>query len=221
MNSRVVRVGVALLKAAHFGPTVLVVSITFLLARTHFSTFESARISLAIFAGQLIVGWTNDLVDYPLDLAANRISKPLVSNLITSQLLRNAIRIDLLAAMLLSYFSPLGFRGTIIHLLGVVSATSYNLRFKSTILSPLPYAFSFGLLPWAIYESAHATPPLWVYADFVLVSVAFHFLNVIKDLTWDINQGVLGLPQRIGKWWSVTTAIALISLAALTPIIFK
>ena len=34
----------------------------------------------------------------------------------------------------------------------------------------------------------------------------FHFLNVIKDLEWDRTQLVMGLPQRVGKRWSIVAA---------------
>ena len=211
----------ALLKAAHFGPTVLVVAITFLLARAHLSVPDSLRVALAIFAGQLIVGWSNDLIDYPLDLAAGRMKKPLVSGEISSALLTRAIRVEIAVALALSYFSPLGLRGTVIHTLGVLSATAYNVKLKATIWSPIPYALSFGALPWAIYLAGHSMPPIWLYLDFIFISVAFHFLNVIKDLEWDINQGVLGLPQRIGRSASIAMALILVALAITSTLVLR
>ena len=82
-----------------------------------------------------------------------------------------------------------------------------------TWFSPLPYAISFGALPWAIYAAAHKNPPAWLFIDFILVSVSFHFLNVIKDLEWDIKQGVVGMPQRIGKNLGMAFAIFLLAIA--------
>ena len=61
-------------------------------------------------------------------------------------------------------------------------ATVYNFWAKATCFSPLPYAISFGAMPWAIYYAAHKNPPTWLFVDFILMSLAFHFLNVIKDL---------------------------------------
>ena len=100
-------------------------------------------------------------------------------------------------------------------MLGLASATIYNFWAKSTLLSPIPYAISFGALPWAIYASANRHPPVWLFIDFILVSVSFHFLNVIKDLEWDLEQGVKGAPQRLGKFWSIITAVLLGALALL------
>jgi 4-hydroxybenzoate polyprenyltransferase len=199
----------ALLRAAHLGPTVLVTAIAFFVARFEFATFESIQIAFAIFAGQLVVGWSNDVIDFPLDTAAKRIKKPLVVGEITLGLLQKLIPVALVSATLISLIGPLGLSGTLVHLLGLLSATLYNLRLKSTILSPLPYIFSFGALPWAIFLGAGTTPPLWIYLALALFTTSFHFLNVVKDLQWDVEQGVLGLPQRIGKTRSVITALIL------------
>ncbi|CAN2183864.1 UbiA 4-hydroxybenzoate polyprenyltransferase and related prenyltransferases [Candidatus Nanopelagicaceae bacterium] len=202
-----------LLKASHFGPTVIVVSVTYLLALSQYSALSSLRIAVAIFAGQLVVGWSNDLMDYDLDKAAGRTKKPLISGELKISTLRRAIPFALISAVFLSLLSPLGVIGTLIHLLGVLSALAYNAKLKATILSPLPYAISFGGLPWAIYLSNGERPPVWLFIGFILISISFHFLNVLKDLSWDIEQGVLGLPQRIGRNRSIALAITMVCSA--------
>ena len=207
-------------KACHFGPTVLVVSITFILSITQLSAVKSFGIALTILCGQLVVGWTNDLLDYPLDKAAGRFKKPLVAETVTRKQIQIAIAIALTASILLSFLGPLGVRGGLLHMLGLASATIYNFWAKSTWFSPVPYAVSFGALPWAVYSVAHKNPPVWLFVDFILVSLSFHFLNVIKDLEWDLNQSVLGLPQRIGKKWSAMTSSVLVITAVLV-IVFR
>ena len=77
-------------------------------------------------------------------------------------------------------------------MLGIGSATAYNYGLKATWFSPLPYAISFGALPWAIYLAAGKHPHVWLFAAFIIISVVFHFLNVIKDLEWDRSQLVRG-----------------------------
>jgi len=211
----------ALLKASHFGPTVIVVTTTFLLALSQYSALGAARVALAIFPGQLLVGWSNDFMDFNLDQTAGRLKKPLVSGELQLSTLRRSIPVAASAAVLLSLLSPLGVVGTLIHCLGLLSAVAYNAKLKATIFSPVPYAISFGGLPWAIYLSNGERPPLWLFLGFILISVAFHFLNVIKDLSWDIRQGVLGAPQRLGRNKSVATAISLISLAVLEVLVLQ
>jgi len=213
MRKSLLAQGYVFLRAAHFGPTLIVTTITFVLALSQFSPIEALRVAIAIFAGQLVVGWSNDLIDAPLDIAAQRTKKPIVGKEININQLRKSIVFALLAALLLSLISPLGLIGTLIHFLGLLSATLYNLKLKSTILSPLAFIVSFGALPWAIYLPTGNQPPQWLFIDFMLISVAFHFFNVLKDFQWDINQGVLGLPQRLGRNASLAVSISLVGSA--------
>jgi 4-hydroxybenzoate polyprenyltransferase len=78
---------------------------------------------------------------------------------------------------------------------------------------------SFGALPWAIYIAAGTKPPTWIVLGFVLISSAFHFLNVLKDLESDIAQGVLGLPQVLGRRKSIAIALFLSGLGILDVVL--
>jgi len=123
--------------------------------------------------------------------------------------LRASIVIALTSALIVSIISPLGVSGTAIHFLGLLSATAYNVKLKSTLLSVVPYIVSFGALPWAIYVAAGSRPPTWIVLGFILISSAFHFLNVLKDIDTDIAQGIMGLPQVLGRTKSIVIAILL------------
>jgi 4-hydroxybenzoate polyprenyltransferase len=91
---------------------------------------------------------------------------------------------------------------------------------KKTVLSVLPYVISFGGLPWAVYINAGKNPPLWLVLAFVFISSSFHFLNVLKDLEADVAQGVLGLPQRLGRRKSLGMSLVLL-LAGLLSVIVR
>jgi 4-hydroxybenzoate polyprenyltransferase len=197
------------LLASHFGPTVLVVTISFILASTQYSVTSSIHIAAAILAGQFFVGWSNDLIDYPLDLAASRQTKPLVAGLISPRALNRGIVLALIFAIVLSLLGPLGIRGAAVHGLGLLSATAYNTSLKKTIFSVIPFMISFGAMPWAIYISEGKSPTLWLCLGFVIFASAFHFLNVVKDLEWDLKQGINGLPQRLGRKKSIAIATVL------------
>ena len=198
-----------LLKASHFGPTLLVVAITCILSLTQFSIRDSIFIAFAILLGQFVVGWSNDLIDFPRDKAAGRIRKPLVAGTVTEATLKISLGIALPSALIVSLLSPLGVSGTAIHFIGLLSATAYNFKLKSTLLSVVPFMVSFGALPWAIYVAAGTTPPTWIVLGFILFASAFHFLNVIKDLEADIDQKVMGLPQVLGRKKSIAIAVLL------------
>ena len=207
-----------LIRATHFGPTLLVVTISFILAKTQYSTAASIEIAAAVLAGPCVVGWSNDLIDFERDLEAGRANKPLVVELITKNVLQRGIWIALILAMVLSYCGPLGMKGTLLHALGILSATSYNFKLKATIFSPLPYIVSFGAMPFTVYYSNGKYPSIWLTLGFILFSSAFHFLNVLKDLAWDLQQGILGLPQRLGRKYSLILAVNLILVAVLLVI---
>jgi 4-hydroxybenzoate polyprenyltransferase len=197
------------IKATHFGPTILVATMSFFLSLSPYSVGGALQIAVAVLAGQCVVGWTNELIDLPLDIAASREKKPLVTGEITAAQLRPAVFIALFLALVLSLLAPWGILGTLLHALALLSATLYNFRFKKTVLSVLPYVISFGALLWAIYLGAEKHPPFWLFIAFISFTSAFHFLNVLKDLEMDIPQGVHGLPQRLGKNLSIASAAIL------------
>jgi 4-hydroxybenzoate polyprenyltransferase len=202
-------------KATHFGPTLLVCTAAFFLAFSQFSVIDSLEITVAIFCGQCTVGWSNDLIDQESDRLANRMNKPLVALKIFPHTLRALIFMSLALAFLFSILGPLGVIGTNIHLLGIGSAMAYNLGLKRTIFSFLPYLISFGAMPWAIYKGNGKSPPLWLYSAFALFTIAFHFLNVIKDMDSDREQSIFGLPQRLGTKNSAVIAGALFLCGAI------
>ena len=189
----------ALLKASHFGPTIAVTTVSFLLATSLWWEGPALIIAFGVFLGQLLVGFTNDLIDYRDDLKHNRLSKPLVSGELTTSKLRRAIKVVIPFTILFNIFGPLGIKGGLIYLFGVGMGVSYNFYFKSTLLSPIPYALAFAALVSSIVISTDRTPPLWLITAAALLGVAAHFANVLKDLDQDLESKIKGLPQHIGK----------------------
>jgi 4-hydroxybenzoate polyprenyltransferase len=170
-------------------------------------------IAFAFFCGQLVVGWSNDLIDYQDDLRHNRLNKPLVAGLITPKYLQRWLQVMIPIAILVNLFGPLGFIGGGLSLFAVGWAVAYNFYFKFNFLSPLPYAVAFAALPSCIALSKDQIPPLWMWLGGALFGVAAHFLNVIKDMKQDNQSGIKGLPQRVGTKASVVIAIVLIASA--------
>jgi poly(3-hydroxybutyrate) depolymerase/1,4-dihydroxy-2-naphthoate octaprenyltransferase len=201
-----------LLQACHFGPTLLVTTVAFLIAQALWWEGPAYLIAIGVLLGQLIVGWTNDLYDYADDLKHNRISKPLVSGLITTQQLRTAIFVVLPLAVIVNLFGPLGLKGGAVYLLGIGFGLAYNFYFKFTPLSPLPYVIAFAALPASIVIAVEKTPPLWMMLAGSLLGVAAHIANVLKDFEEDGQSGIRSFPRIIGERWS-RAAIAVVLLA--------
>ncbi len=202
----------ALLKASHFGPTMAVTTVSYLLATTLWWEGPALIIAFGVFLGQLLVGFTNDLNDYPDDLKHKRMAKPLVSGQITTTKLRTAIKIVAPLTVLVNILGPLGLKGGLVYLFGVGMGVSYNFFFKSTLLSPIPYALAFTALVSCVVLATDRTPPLWYISAAALIGVAAHFANVLKDLDQDLESKIKGLPQHIGKKGSrLVTSLLLIT----------
>ena len=197
--------------AAHFGPTMLITTISFLLAARLWWEGPAYVIAFTVFLGQLLIGWSNDIYDYQDDLKHNRVNKPLVSGQLEIEKLRRATFILLPFAVIANLIGPLGLKGGAVYLLGVGCGIAYNFYFKFRITSPLVYFIALAALPASIFYAVDRDPPLWVLATSSLLGVAFHFANVLKDLSADRDSKIGGLPQRVGKRASlVIIAILLI-----------
>jgi len=209
--------------ATHFGPTLLVSAIATILSLEIGLGPKSLLMFLVAITGQCSIGWSNDAADAERDKLAQRIAKPIVGGLINQKTLWRSAQGAALLSAALSFF--LGWEPALLYIVALASAWSYNLVLKSTALSPLPYAISFGSLPAVITLSAD--PPYWPPIAGILgaamLGVGAHFINTLKDTASDHTAGVRGLPQRIGPQASLwigagTSAAAFIFLMTLgTP----
>jgi 4-hydroxybenzoate polyprenyltransferase len=192
--------GRALLQACHPGPTVAVTTLTALLALAagHRAT-TGALVVAAVAAGQLTIGWSNDLVDAQRDRSVGRVDKPLATGAVREGTVRVATALALLACVALSL--SCGWRSGLTHLVLVVgSGWAYNLGLKRTAASAVPYAVAFGALP-AVVSLALPEPvlaPAWMLATGALLGVGAHLLNALPDLADDEATGVRGLPHLLG-----------------------
>jgi 4-hydroxybenzoate polyprenyltransferase len=205
-----------LLRAAHFGPTVAVTTIVALLALAlDLPANQAVLVTTAVLTGQLTIGWGNDLLDADRDRAVGRPDKPLASRDLAAPLVLRCLVVVAAACVVLSLLA--GWRSGLTHLaLGVLFGHLYNLFFKATPWSWLPYAVAFGSLP-AVVSLAHVPPqwpPAWMVGAAATLGVAAHFLNTLPDLEDDAATGVRGLPHRLGPTRSRLVSTALLVLAS-------
>lgn len=204
--------------ASHFGPTVIVTTISLTLSFFYTSWQNSIIIAFGVALGQLVVGWSNDLYDYADDLSHQRMNKPLVKGTITRELLMRCLIIMVPLSFLTNLLGPLGINGGLVYMFGIACGVAYNLYFKFNIFSPLPYALAFAALPSSIVIAQEQTPPVWMWLGGALFGVAAHFVNVLKDIDQDQISGIGGLPQRLGMRNSIISAIVLIALGVIVLI---
>jgi 4-hydroxybenzoate polyprenyltransferase len=222
----------SLLLACHPLPTVaMTIALTAAAALSGRSGVECALVAATVLTGQLTVGWINDVVDRDRDAQVARQDKPVAMGWIDPGTVTFATSCVVLLVIPLSVAN--GTEAGIAHLGAVFSAWLYNFWFKRTVLSWLPYAVSFGLLPAFLsygglgggYHGGPPTVAMTVLA--ALLGIGIHFLNVLPDLVEDNETGVRHLPLRIALrigapklLWISTTYTALVAagmlVAALT-----
>ena len=210
-----------LLKASHFGPTLIVTTISWFFAAHYWWEGPAFVIAFGVFTGQLVVGWSNDLYDYEDDLKHDRQNKPLVAGVISRKYLTNWLRVMVPFSFVANLLGPLGFKGGLVYIFGISMGVAYNFYFKFNVFSWFPFALAFAALPSCIAISKEVTPPVWMWLGGALLGSAAHFINVIKDMDQDRASGIGGAPQRIGKRNSIVVAAGLIALGLLTLVIFN
>jgi 4-hydroxybenzoate polyprenyltransferase len=216
VTGRTPRGPAALLMACHPAPAFLVTAVAVALAVSWGRDAGGvAAVGLGTLAGQLSVGWCNDRVDLARDRAAGRRDKPLVNGGLRPGAVTAAALVALAMCVPLSLAA--GPAAGAAHLAGVGAAWGYDLWLKRTVLSPVPYAVAFGLLPAFVSLGlpGQPWPPVWVSAAGALLGVGAHAANVLPDIRADLAAGVRGLPQRLGARRSrAVTAGALLAASA-------
>jgi len=204
--------GRGLLVAAHAPPAAVVTLLGLGLALGAGAALPRALlVTAAVAAGQLSVGWSNDWLDAARDARVGRRDKPTVTGAVSPATLRVAALGALAACTLLSLAT--GLRPGLLHLAAVASAWAYNAGLKSTVVSWLPYAVSFGLLPaFVVLAAGRPAVPAWLVGAGALLGVGAHVANVLPDLEDDHATGVRGLPHRLGR--RTSSVLAPVVLAA-------
>lgn len=203
----------ALAAATHPGPALAVTAVAGLLAVADQATAgRTALVVAAVLAGQLSIGWSNDLIDLARDRQVGRTDKPLASGAVAPATVRAACTVALVLVVPLSL--ACGLAAGVVHLGCVACGWAYNLGLKATVWSWLPYALAFGGLPVFVSLAAEATPAWWAATAGALLGVGAHLVNTLPDLDDDRATGVLGLPHRIGAGRTRVLAVAVLLAAS-------
>lgn len=211
----------ALWGATHPGPTLVVTLLSLALGIA--AGVEPGRLLMlvvAVFAGQVSVGLSNDAIDGARDTTVGRTDKPIAAGAVTPE---RALAVAVLSALLaLALSAPLGPGLLAAHAVALASAWAYNAGLKSTPFSIAPFVLSFGLFPsfatLSLIPPALAVP--WASLAGAALGAAVHLTNVVRDLDDDRRTGVRGLPHRLGARVSVVLAALGIVAGALAVLIW-
>lgn len=206
-----------LVASAHPGPSGAVSTISALLALgVGLPPVMAGLLTAAVLAGQLSVGWSNDAIDAGRDAQVGRTDKPAAVGAVTVRRLWQAAVVAAAAAVTLSMM--LGVLAGAVVLLLPAAGWAYNLGLKGSWWSAGAYAVGFGALPAACYLAAGHRPLWWASVVGALLGVAAHMTNALPDLTDDVQAGVRGVPQRLGRRGSLAVVVAALLAAAVLTV---
>ena len=173
----------------------------------------------AVLPGQLFVGWSNDLFDVEVDRRAGRTDKPLANAEVSTATVKVAIVVALFSTVIASFAN--GLAAGALHLGAVGAATLYNRGVKATVFSAVPYAVAFGSVPsFVTLGLAHPRfAPAWATIAAAALGAGAHFTQALADIESDTEQGVGGLPARVGPTASLVAAALLLGLSALAALL--
>jgi 4-hydroxybenzoate polyprenyltransferase len=171
---------------------------------------------LAMLGGQLAIGATNELVDMPSDALAKP-GKPLPSGAVTQRGTRIMVFAGLV--MMIGFglvFGPIPF---VLLALGTGIGLAYDVWFKRTTWSWLPYILALPLLPiWVFAALGRPEPRLLVlYPLGALAAIGVHFAQALPDVDADRIAGLqtvtiwLGTERTFAAAWLATLSAPLLA----------
>lgn len=153
---------------------------------------------LAMLGGQLAIGATNELVDLPFD-AVGKPWKPLSSGDVSIRGAQAMVVVGLL--MMVSFGWRFGTVPFALLAVGTGLGIAYDLWFKRTAWSWLPYLLALPLLPIWVFASLGKPEPrlLLLYPLGALATVGVHFAQALPDVTIDREAGLETVTSRLGE----------------------
>ncbi|WP_134739845.1 UbiA family prenyltransferase [Nocardioides sp. 503] len=208
------RVPVLLLQAAHPRQAVLTAAFVGLAAAlSGRATREVVVVVATVLVGQAILGWHNDLTDRARDARHDTPGKPIAQDRLDPGTAWFALTCAVLLVVPLSITSGVTAGG--VYLLSLVVGLLGNVALRQGLLSWLPWALSFGLLPaylsyggWGGEFRGDAPHPVMTLL-FALLGVGVHFLRALWGLVPDHEDGWTYLPLKLGLRLGATRLLVL------------
>jgi 4-hydroxybenzoate polyprenyltransferase len=175
---------------------------------------------LAMLGGQLAIGAINELVDLPFD-TVGKPGKPLPSGDVSIRGARVMVVIGLI--MMVAFGWRFGTLPFALLAAGTGLGIAYDLWFKRTFWSWLPYLLALPLLPIWVFAALGRPEPklLLLYPLGALTTVGVHLAQVLPDVAIDRAAGLATASSRLGQgltfvfaWLTTLSAPALAWLAA-------
>jgi 4-hydroxybenzoate polyprenyltransferase len=176
----------------------------------------AARLAVAMTSLQASIGALNDLVDAPRD-AGRKPAKPIPGGLVSRAAARSVVAAAAVLGVVLSGPSGVPTTALAVVVLGIVYA--YDLGFKGTAWSWLPFAIGIPLLPvYGWIGTAGDLPAAFaiLLPMAVLAGAGLAISNALADLDRDSAAGTDSVATRLGagRAWAVQAVLLTVVVGA-------
>lgn len=179
---------------------------------------DLARLLAAMLGGQVAIGAVNEVVDAELD-AATKPWKPIPAGLVSARGALALAAVGLLA--MVGFGAGFGAASLALLLLGTGAGLVYDLRFKRSIFSWLPYLVALPLLPIWVATALDGFDGrlLLLYPLGACAVVGVHLAQALPDTRGDRAAGVRNLASALGErramlaCWVATLSAPALALA--------
>ncbi len=172
----------------------------------------AVRLGVSMVLLQASVGALNDVVDAPHD-AGHKPGKPIPAGLVSASVAGLISGVAGVAGLILAVPSGAATVGLAAGLL--VLGYAYDLRFKGTAWSWLPFAVAIPLFPtYGWLGAAGSLPTIWgvLLPTAVLAGTALALGNAAVDVERDEAAGIASVATRLGRTRAATVGSGLIVL---------
>jgi 4-hydroxybenzoate polyprenyltransferase len=162
------------------------------------------RVVGVVALGQACVGFTNELRDMPQDRLVKP-DRPLIDGRASPRVARVIAWGVGIGSLVLGL--TFGWVGVLFSIFGTGAGLLYNFWLKGTVMSWLPYAISFSLLPlwpFAALDNWNTTLA-WIWVLILPASIALNIAQSLSDIDDDRTLGVGGLAERLGRQGALLT----------------
>jgi 4-hydroxybenzoate polyprenyltransferase len=177
------------------------------------------RLGLSMVLLQASVGALNDLVDAPSD-AGHKPGKPIPAGLVQPAAARWIAAFAGVAGVLLAV--PSGWATVALALLLLGLGYAYDLWFKGTTWSWLPFALAIPLFPtYGWLGAAGSLPPIWavLLPTAMVAGAALAVANAMVDVERDRAAGLASVAIRLGRDRAALVNLGLLGIVWLLAVV--
>jgi len=176
-------------------------------------TRELGLVFATVLVGQVILGWHNDLVDEPVDLAHGRTGKPVADGRLEAGTLWFVLCCAVLLVIPLAVSN--GIVAGVAYLASVAIGILGNVVLRRGLLSFLPWAASFAAYPFFLSHGgwgggwSGSPPETLMVVLAALLGIGVHFLTALWGLVADHEDRWAYLPLKLGLRMGATRLLIL------------